>query len=197
MPWPSRSITAPGSVPGALARSRSAMCDRVATATSLNSAMRAPSAMSARSISAHRLSRPKTRSATTNIAAMSATAAPSSSASSNGRSTPRRLTIRLASLVATISPRRRCSSIALAKSRCIAGGKAACRSGASSGASARGACSIPSCNDSFAVASSTASSGRVRPLPSCPRRSRSSLPASPSTARSSRPAPSKISMTRT
>eukprot|EP01136_Pigoraptor_vietnamica_P013212 Opistho-1_new@53988 len=197
MPGLRRAISAPGPSSGRATRSRSAICERVATATSSSSARRACSLIAAVSIASQMPGRPNSRSATTNIAAMSRSEAPSSSASSNGWSTPSRLTMRLASLVATISPRRRCSSIGFLNFFCIAGGKAAIRSGSSSGSRPRSPSSIASCNDSLEVASSTASSGRVRPRPSCARRRKSSFEPRPSTARSRRPAASRISITRT
>src|SRR3546814_3581758 len=84
MPGLIRSTIGCGSEPGGQMRSRSAICERTATATSSNSAIRARSGMSAVSISAHRAGRSNKRSAATNIAAMSSVEAPSSSASSSG-----------------------------------------------------------------------------------------------------------------
>ena len=110
---------------------------------------------------------------------------------------PSRLTKRLAILVAMISRRSRCARIASPCRSCMICGKASHNSCVSVGSSASEPASIAACSAIFAVDSRTASSGRVRPRSSWPRRSSSSLVSSPSTARLSRPLSSRISITRT
>ena len=101
--------------------------------------------------------------------------APSSSASSNGWIMPMRLTIRLASsvrdhLAAAAGGRGSALAEVLAAS---ARGKSPSSSGSTASSSASALASIASCSTSLVCDSSTASSGRVRPLPSAARRARS------------------------
>jgi hypothetical protein len=100
-----------------------------------------------------------------------ASVAPSSSTSSNGWISPSRLTMRLASLVAMISRRSRWPRISRLNLRASVRGRrpAARRPGPDRRAVPR--LRAPSCKASFALDSSTASSGRVSPRPSAARRS--------------------------
>ena len=122
---------------------------------------------------------------------------PSSSVMSNATLGPSRLTMRLAILVATIWWRRRWARIASPCLACIALGKAAISSASIVGSSASVSSSAADWSVSLAIDSTTASSGRVSPRPSAPRRSSTSPASSPSTLRSSRPVASSISIVRT
>ncbi len=110
---------------------------------------------------------------------------------------PRRLTSRFATLVAMIWWRRRCARMASACFFCIGAGKAAISSPSIVGSSASFSSSAASWSVIFDIDRMTASSGRVRPRWSMPRRSSASLLSSPSTLRLRRPVASSISIVRT
>ena len=157
--------------------------------------MRTVSGISASSMRCHSLGRPRRCSATRNAATTWPSDAPSSSDRSSGMLGPSRLTMRLATLVARISCRRRCARMASACAFCIGFGKAANNCGSSKRIVGQlQLFSIASCSAIFDIDRTTASSGRVRPRSSCPRRSSTSLDARPSTLRSSRPLASSSSI---
>jgi threonyl-tRNA synthetase len=110
---------------------------------------------------------------------------------------PSRLTRRLATLVAMIWSRRRCARIAPACALRIGFGKASNNCGSTTLSCDKLRRSAASCSISLEIDSTTASSGRVRPRFSWPRRLSSSLDSRPSTLRSSRPALSSSSIART